>query len=622
MPGGLLIALFVIVELLLLHSYRDTTRTTRDFQRSTDTTRAIAGVQRETLLLSRALDRLRTGAPLAPIALQRARVELDLGILARASSNASLAAHLRVMRAQLGRFDSAFAAAYGAGPLAADMPGRANAERLLDQLDTQVKLTADATDRELYETLHATLAGRGQRQLLIAGVGALALLLGAALAIVLRRAVRIDFARSYSLLERSEARFRRLIEQLPAVVYQLTLGDDGRPPEPVYVSPRASVIIGMDADADNPITLRRLAGHVHPDDRGALAAAIMDAQAGNALGPVEFRFRRTGGEEIWLRDSGAVVTDGPDGRQLQGLMFDVTVAKRVEAERGRLEAELRLGQKLEAVGQLAAGIAHEINTPIQFVGDTVCVLEQAFGDLLTLQEVQDELARAAAAGAIPPGLLERLAQARVDADLEYLRERVPGAFDRAADGIDRVATIVGAMREFAHPATAEQVPVDLNRTLRNTLIVAANEYKYVADLQTDLEELPPVVCNAGDVSQAFLNLIVNAAHAIADRVGDSGERGEIRVQTRLDDDGVVVSIGDTGCGIPAEIAGRVFDPFFTTKVVGRGTGQGLAIARVLVVEHHAGTIEFDTEPGRGTTFRVRLPIAGRAALTLLEPVTA
>jgi signal transduction histidine kinase len=273
-----------------------------------------------------------------------------------------------------------------------------------------------------------------------------------------------------------------------------------------------------------------------------------------------------------------------------------------------MEAELSLAQKLEAVGQLAAGIAHEINTPIQFVGDTVCFLEDAFRDLMALQPIQDEVNRAAASGGVPAELLERVAAVEDHADLDYLRERVPGAFDRANDGLGRVAAIVGAMREFAHPPTADQAPVDLNEALRNTLIVARSTYEYVADVTTELGDLPPVVCNGGDVNQVFLNLIVNAAHAIEDRVGE-GEH-------------VTVSIADTGVGIPADVAGRIFDPFFTTKDVGRGTGQGLAIARTMVVERHGGALTFETEAGHATTFHVRLPIAGLEAAAEPERAAA
>jgi signal transduction histidine kinase len=271
-----------------------------------------------------------------------------------------------------------------------------------------------------------------------------------------------------------------------------------------------------------------------------------------------------------------------------------------------------MAQKLEAVGQLAAGIAHEINTPIQFIGDSVQFLREAVQDIDAL--LADYRAACAAVGDRDGDeLRERIARADDDADLQYLQERMPPAFERTLDGVERVASIVRAMKEFAHPQT-EQAPADLNRALASTLTVARSEYKYVAEVQTRFDELPPVVCNLSDVNQVFLNLIVNAAHAIEDRrtaaAGTAAPApGTIVISTALQGEFAVVSVRDSGCGIRPDIRSRVFDPFFTTKGVGRGSGQGLAISRA-VAERHGGSLTFRTDLGAGTTFTLRLPIAG------------
>ncbi|MFN3201275.1 MAG: ATP-binding protein [Bradymonadia bacterium] len=288
-------------------------------------------------------------------------------------------------------------------------------------------------------------------------------------------------------------------------------------------------------------------------------------------------------------------------------------------ERARVERELRLAQKLEAVGQLAAGIAHEINTPVQYIGDSVHFLRGAFEDLWEILAAWRALKPSVTQNAKSQDALEEIEELEEDADLSYLDEHVPQAFDRSLDGIERVATIVRAMKEFAHPDTREKAPADLNNALESALTVARNEYKYVAEVETRFGVVPQVMCHLGDLNQVFLNLIVNAAHAIEGKQksaeqAHSGEMGRITLSTTHEGHEVVVAITDTGSGIPLEVQERIFDPFFTTKEVGKGTGQGLSLARTIVTEKHNGTLSFETTPGEGTTFYVRLPVGHGPAM--------
>jgi signal transduction histidine kinase len=272
----------------------------------------------------------------------------------------------------------------------------------------------------------------------------------------------------------------------------------------------------------------------------------------------------------------------------------------------RLELELRQTDKLRAVGQLASGIAHEINTPIQFAGDSVHFLRGAFNDLVELTRKGETLAQAVEAGADSGPALAAYKSAVTEADPDYLLEELPKAFEQTVEGLKRVAQIVMAMKEFGRPDQREKILADINRCVHSTLTVAHNELKYAADIQLELADLRPVPCYPGQLSQVILNLLVNAAHAVSDRFGEGG-RGRICVRTWQEPDGVVVSVSDNGTGIAEELRERVFEPFFTTKSLGRGTGQGLAISRSIVVEKHGGALTFDSRVGQGTTFYVRLP---------------
>lgn len=279
-------------------------------------------------------------------------------------------------------------------------------------------------------------------------------------------------------------------------------------------------------------------------------------------------------------------------------------------ERERMAIELRLAQKLESIGRLAAGLAHEINTPIQYVCDSVYFLRSAFVDLTSVFEAYRTSLRTLEHLVGGAQAIQKLQELERQADLEFLSQEVPKAFERTLEGADRVAGIVRAMKEFAYPDAVEHTFADLNHALTTTLTVARGEYTHAARVETSFGELPPVLCNVGELNQVFLNLIVNAAHAIHDS-GKDATSGRIEIVTQASEEGVQIAIGDNGCGIAAESLEKIFDPFFTTKEVGRGTGQGLAIARAIVVEKHGGRIDVASTPGVGTRFTVLLPIRGR-----------
>jgi len=270
----------------------------------------------------------------------------------------------------------------------------------------------------------------------------------------------------------------------------------------------------------------------------------------------------------------------------------------------KADLEKRRNEKLASVGQLAAGIAHEINTPIQYVSDNLKALSASFEDLILLEKQYRELVIQVKSGVPPAEALQEVDAAERRCDLDFILEDTPKAIGQSLEGAHRVAEIVRAMKGYTHGVTGHVRCVDINHVLQNTLILARHEYKNLADAETDFGDLPSVECFEGELDQVFLNLIVNAAHAIE----ESGKHGQITIRTRSLGNQVEIAISDTGPGIPPEIRDRIFDAFFTTKEVGKGTGQGLNISHQIVVVRHSGTLAFETEMGKGTTFRVRLPV--------------
>jgi signal transduction histidine kinase len=398
-------------------------------------------------------------------------------------------------------------------------------------------------------------------------------------------------------LERGREQFRLVVEGTQAIPFALDV-EDGHFE---YIGPQGPQRLGFSEDAWKQAGfLDRLM----PRDRnGAVRKSIDETETGHV--ELETTVLTQDDKRVDLRWVVNCETSDSTGQHkiMRGMMLDVT-------EQRRLENDLAQAQKLESVGRLAAGVAHEINTPVQFVSDSVLFVREAMDDLSDIVDKYRDLRTASANGQDLAAAIKAAEEAEDDADLDYILENAPVALDRARDGLGRVAAIVRSMKEFAHPDRKEMTHSDLNQAIASTLVIASNEYKYVAEVETQFGEIPPVNCYAGEINQVVLNLIVNAAHAIGDVVKGTPAKGHIRVCTRLLGDQVEISVADSGKGIPVDVRSRIFDPFFTTKEVGKGTGQGLAIARTVIVEKHKGTLHFETELGKGTTFFIRLPVNG------------
>tara|TARA_R110002072_G_scaffold119555_3_gene252467 strand:- start:24369 stop:25625 length:1257 start_codon:yes stop_codon:yes gene_type:complete len=280
------------------------------------------------------------------------------------------------------------------------------------------------------------------------------------------------------------------------------------------------------------------------------------------------------------------------------------------SELKQIETELQMAQKLESIGELAAGVAHEINTPAQYIGDNILFIDEGFTCLSKLIGQFNALLTSASNNSVSKDQIKQLYETIESVDLEYLLEEIPLAITQSQEGITSISNIVRSMKEFSHPGSNEKDLTDLNHIIENTVTITKNEWKYVAEIKFDLDkDLPSVPCFAQSIGQVFMNLIVNASHAIADVIdSESSELGTISISTSKVDEKVEIRITDTGKGIPEEIKDMVFDPFFTTKSVGKGTGQGLAIAHSTITNKHNGTIKCVSETGKGTTFIIRLPL--------------
>ena len=407
---------------------------------------------------------------------------------------------------------------------------------------------------------------------------------------------RIWTFRDITERKRREEKLRQLsaaVEQSPVTVVITDV--EGRIS---YVNRKFTECTGYTLEEVSGKTPRLLNSGYSPKEMyRTLWATILDGREWRG----EFCNRKKNGEIFWEAANISPLMDA------HGIIRHFLAIKEDITERRALESELRQAQKLESIGQLAAGIAHEINTPTQFVTDNLTFLEDSWAAIFRLVEsyrtaIQDH------GKELSPELMDRLSEEERVCDLKFIEEEVPHAIAQSLDGARRVAKIVRAMKEFSHPDLADKTEADLNRGIASTITIARNEWKYVAELVTDFDEtLPLVVCYPGDVNQAVLNLIVNAAHAIQEKQQGAG-KGQITVRTRMRGRFAEIAVSDTGTGIPESIRTRVFDPFFTTKEVGMGTGQGLTLAHSVVVKKHRGKIWFESEAGIGTTFFIHLPV--------------
>jgi PAS domain S-box-containing protein len=392
-----------------------------------------------------------------------------------------------------------------------------------------------------------------------------------------------ELARTRNALREAERRLSAATEAGNIGMWEIRYSDRS-----LWLSDRWWSMLGYDPGVLPP-SFETVESLMSPEDRPRVLDAMERHRIGTAPNlDFEVRMRCKDGSWRWIGSKGRAVERASDGSALRvsGVHIDIH-------DRKEVQLHMVMADRLESVGRLAAGVAHEINTPVQYVNDSAYFIRDGVKELIAyVQGLQ-------AASQPSPG---------VTPDLQYLLENLPPAVDRAIDGLARIAEIVRSMKEFSHADQESMCPVDLKRAILSVLVVARSEYKYVARLETDLADLPEVTCHGTQISQVVLNLVVNAAHAIADVVQDGGEMGLITVKAFVDGDEVVIVVTDTGSGMPESIRHRVFDPFFTTKGIGRGTGQGLSFVHNVVVKGHGGSVSFLTELGRGTTFFVRLPV--------------
>lgn len=407
--------------------------------------------------------------------------------------------------------------------------------------------------------------------------------------------------RSTQLIE-AEKRTRLILEMLDESVIAINTNNCVS-----YANHRAASSLGYDSDEFIDVNVNNLVFKKEMENEGCFRDSISRHRGSYNK---EDSLKVKNGEELLVEFNYKPMLDAENSLKAVITFRDIRDKKAAENEMDKLNQELKMAQKLEAIGQMASGIAHEINTPTQYVGDHIDFLKTAYDDLKDVIDLYAESFEKVPVTNEKNEALELIEELKEDIDMEFLNEEIPTAFDNCQEGVKQISKIVKAMKGFGHPGNDVKEAVDINLALENTITVCKNEWKYVAELKTDFEEgLPMLNCFPGELNQVFLNMIVNAAHAIEGKIKNTdATKGVITVHTKYKEDYIHVDIQDDGTGIPEKSRDKIFDPFYTTKGIGKGTGQGLAISHSIVVEKHAGKLDFTTENDVGTTFHIRLPL--------------
>ena len=394
----------------------------------------------------------------------------------------------------------------------------------------------------------------------------------------------------------------RLANNVPGVLYSATLSPD---PRIDYITNNAADLTGYTVD--------ELGG------AGSYWSDIIEQKYLSRYNKTFERCQKTGkacAVEYRITTKDGLVKDVLDRVQpifddkgqvvgVDGMIMDIT-------ERKMVQDELEKNQMFQTLGKLGAGISHEINTPIQFISDNTHFLTDSLKQVFSLMDMYTGLRDAAVGSSksLSGDDFKQIIEAEAEADIDFLTDEIPQALAQSLEGMNRVLGIVTAMRDFSHVDDRSMAPADINKAMKSTIIILRNELKYVAEVKTEFDPaLPLITCSMDEISQVCMNLLINAAHSIADIIEKgTDQRGVITVKTGIEDGRAIISISDTGAGIADDVREKIFEPFFTTKEVGKGTGQGLAFARSIILEKHNGDIELDTELGKGATFRICLPL--------------